>query len=286
MITEGQYDQIQFLLGRKGKQRPNKHHFTYRGIFSCGECGGGVTAEEKFKKLSNGGVKRYVYYHCTRRKNPRCKQGSVEEKSIESEVASTLARLELPPEFREWALDVLREEHDKESEGRNRVLSNLRTDYDLCLEKTDKLIDMRAAGELTQDEFSRKKAAVSEDRGRVQKLLEDTDHRVDTWLQKAEVLFRFAENAPKRFKNGDSNEKRSILNCLGSNFLVMDRKVAIDLQKPLLVLERPAGVAREIYGRFEPLKFPNKSKKLKALTEAYTSSPIMLPGPKIGEPLK
>ncbi|NCC93145.1 MAG: hypothetical protein EOM10_07650 [Opitutae bacterium] len=45
----------------------------------CGHCGSGITAEEKFKKLLDGSVRRYVYYGCGRSKNQNCKNGYIRE---------------------------------------------------------------------------------------------------------------------------------------------------------------------------------------------------------------
>ncbi|MBU1878080.1 MAG: hypothetical protein KJ734_03930, partial [Chloroflexi bacterium] len=49
VITEDEYDRIQFLLGRKGRPRPKSHIFDFTGMLKC-VCGCAITAEEKFKK--------------------------------------------------------------------------------------------------------------------------------------------------------------------------------------------------------------------------------------------
>ena len=48
----------------------------------CGRCGSGITAEEKFKHLKNGSVSRYVYYGCTRSKDPYCKLPYLREEEL------------------------------------------------------------------------------------------------------------------------------------------------------------------------------------------------------------
>lgn len=50
----------------------------------CGACGSGITADEKFKKLQNGGVNRHVYYRCTKSKNRKCKNPAINENLIEN----------------------------------------------------------------------------------------------------------------------------------------------------------------------------------------------------------
>ena len=46
--------------------------FAFRGLLKCGRCTADITAQDKFKTLKNGDVKRFVYYNCTRRKDPNC----------------------------------------------------------------------------------------------------------------------------------------------------------------------------------------------------------------------
>ena len=67
---------------------------------------------------------------------------------------------------------------------------------------------MRASGELTKDEFERKKRSLSEEKERMNNLLKDTDNRVDDWLEKADKFFDFAENAKKSFENGSIEVKK------------------------------------------------------------------------------
>jgi hypothetical protein len=38
--------------------------FAFTRLISCGFCGSGVTACEKYKNQQNGNVHRYVYYRC------------------------------------------------------------------------------------------------------------------------------------------------------------------------------------------------------------------------------
>lgn len=46
---------------------------------TCGLCGSGITADEKFKKLKDGSVNRHVYYGCTKVRDRDCKCGYINE---------------------------------------------------------------------------------------------------------------------------------------------------------------------------------------------------------------
>lgn len=56
--------------------------FAFTRIMKCGVCGSGITADEKFKKLLNGGVNRHVYYRCTKAKDRNCKNRALNETEL------------------------------------------------------------------------------------------------------------------------------------------------------------------------------------------------------------
>ena len=65
MITLQEFDYVQVLLGRKGRPRPKRHHYAYTGAFTCGQCGGSISATFKEKILkSTNQLKQYTLYYC------------------------------------------------------------------------------------------------------------------------------------------------------------------------------------------------------------------------------
>ena len=62
---------------------------------TCGVCGSGITADEKFKKLKNGDVNRYVYYMCTKHNDSKCKNPIVNENLLIEQLASLMNKIDL-----------------------------------------------------------------------------------------------------------------------------------------------------------------------------------------------
>ena len=114
MISVEEYDKIQYLLGKKGKPRPKTHIFDFTGMMKCGECGASITAETKVKRQKNGNIHTYVYYHCTKRVNPECTQGSIEEKGLKEQIVAEIKSIEIPPEFHSFAMKWFKKENEKE----------------------------------------------------------------------------------------------------------------------------------------------------------------------------
>jgi len=60
----------------------NKKQFPFKTLCTCGSCGGGVTAEEKYKKLKYGGFSKYIYYHCSRSVDYDCDEPYLTEDDL------------------------------------------------------------------------------------------------------------------------------------------------------------------------------------------------------------
>ena len=273
MITEEEYDRIQVLLGRKGRPRPKSHIFAFTGMMRCGECGSAITAEEKYKYQQNGNTHHYIYYHCTKKRNPNCSQGSIEEKELRKQVSESINTVEVPTQFHKWAMKWFKEGNEKEAGNINLIITNLQKAYKACVNKISKLIDMRASEEITDQEFRDKKSELSKEKLRLEELLADTGDRINKWMKKADEMFHFASMAKVAFENGDLELRKSTLQNFGSNLLLLDKKISITIEKPLLLLKDASKELKRIHRRLEPRRKPVKQMDLERI---YAQNRILL----------
>lgn len=82
MISQELFDRVQENLHLVPKGIKGSKEFSYTRLFTCGGCGAGITAEEKIKRLTDGTVKRYVYYRCTRQSGRPCKEPPLREEEL------------------------------------------------------------------------------------------------------------------------------------------------------------------------------------------------------------
>lgn len=272
MITLEEYDKVQIILGRKGKPRPKTHKFAYTGIIDCGECGAMITAEDKVKHQKNGNIHFYTYYHCTKKINPKCSQKSIRKEELEKQISDILETIEIPPEFREWALNVIKENNEKEFTNKEIIIQNHQKAYNTCVQKLNNLIDMRANAEINEEEFLNKKSEINQEKERLSRLLKDGDYYINDWVEKATELFTFAELARYRFENGTLEEKKMILASLGQNLSLKEGKLAVSLEKPFLILKKTALEVKQIHERLEP---PENALDKRKLGEIYAQFPAL-----------
>jgi DNA invertase Pin-like site-specific DNA recombinase len=94
LVSQELYNQVQEQLVRSEINKNNRE-FAFTKLISCGLCGSGITACEKFKKQKNGDMHRYVYYGCTKAKDKNCTCSYMREEEIISQIIKLLDNIDL-----------------------------------------------------------------------------------------------------------------------------------------------------------------------------------------------
>ncbi len=280
MITEDQYWKIQSMLGRKGMARPstNRHVFAYIGKIKCGSCGGSVTAEQKYQVIcsvcknkfsyrnmtdcpachtSIDSMKapkylHYRYYHCTKNLDPKCPGGSVEEKTIDSSIASCVSDFEMSESLGEWCIrhfEALNKKDNQDSYERRASWDQQKTGKQ---EEYDELIRMKMKFLIDDQEFLKLKENLKADMQRIDSTLANLDGGNAASLAVAKETFDIAIDLSEVFKNGDFKAKQAALSTLGSNLTIKDRILSFSNRKVFSILAEGFFRARAINGSFEP----------------------------------
>jgi len=276
MIAKEEFIRVQNILNKPIiRSNFKQHYFPFRGLIRCGECGAVITAEEKIKKQKNGNIHRYIYYHCTKRKNPNCSQKCIEYKELLQRIEGILSQIEIPATFHEWALKELEKETKQESEDRNKILNDLQNSYQQCLNEIDGVIGMRARRELDEEDYKRKMSELSEKKNKLYELIQDTNRRVESQIENATKLLDFAKNVMSAFKNGGPETKQQILMNLGSNLYLKDKKLSIELAKPFVYMKEISAEVKQIN---ENVRTSKNIENKRTLSDLYSQSPILLRG--------
>ena len=192
-----------------------------------------------------------------------------------------VSRIQISKRFKDLALKYLREENDKEIASREAIISSQRRAYDGCLKKLDNLFQLKISplnvdGSLLSDEdYAKQKSELTKEKIRLEVMLNDTSGRIEKWLDVAEKTFDFACNARYMFEIGDFETKSQILQVLGSNLTLKDKKLSIGLKKPFSVIEKVSCGIPEIKAEFEPKKSGVDTRKFEA---SLLKNPILRGG--------
>jgi site-specific DNA recombinase len=270
MITRDEYDRVQTLLGRRGNPRPSTHfNFAFAGLIRCGECGLTITAEDKhqlicshcrfkfayrrrdscprcqtpIEKMVNPLFLHYTYYRCSKSKVPRCSQKSVSAQEMEKQIDQLLARIQIAPRFKEWAIQYLHELHEKESASRNDIMQAQQNAYRDCLRRIDNMVRLKTSAAntdgslLSDEEYGRQRGELLKEKSRLEETLADTGHRVEQCLTLSERTLEFACTARERFAKGDQMTKKEIFAAVASNLILKNKKLCVEAKKPFLILQ-------------------------------------------------
>ncbi len=274
MLSKQEFDMGQDIISGKLKSRPHTHTFAYTGLMRCGECGAAITAEKKVKTQKNGNVHHYTYYRCTKQMHPTCTQKTIREEVLEGQMAEVLGGIEIPESFHHWAMNCLKEDKVKEEDGRGELIQAQQDQLSLCNRKLETLLSMRLDGELELEEYKAKKNEFLAEKAHLMEVLSDMQHRIETWLDRADQFFDFAKTAKTRFENGTMEQKRGILQALGSNLFLEERQLRVALNHPLTLVKAMAPEAMAVDARLEPVLAANPRLKQETIDAEFAKNEL------------
>lgn len=94
LITQELFEKAKAQLKRDQIVRETKE-FAFTKLFTCGYCGSGISAEEKWKQLKDGGANRYIYYSCSRARDRNCKNQYIREEDLITELLKILDKVNI-----------------------------------------------------------------------------------------------------------------------------------------------------------------------------------------------
>ena len=273
MITLEEFDRVQVLLGRKGKPRPKTHNFAFTGAIRCGVCGCLYTAEEKEKIIKQTGeLKKYTYYHCTRRSNKiKCDQRkNIPLDKLELDIEKEIEKLTILPEFLKWALDGLNQKNDKEIEDRSKVYEMQHQSLTKAQTELDELVKMRYRQLIDDETFIKEKTILQNKITTMKEQLRGTEARAENWLELTEKTFVFATYARKAFATGGLELKKEILLSLGKTPIIKDGVLSIEPNEWLIPIIKDYPKLEEEYQKLELAKVGSQSTQKEALASIRT----------------
>jgi DNA invertase Pin-like site-specific DNA recombinase len=93
IITKELFDRTREQMKRS--EVKNDKEFAFTKLITCGLCGSGITASERWKYQQNGNTHRYVYYGCTKKRDVNCPCGYIKEEEIIEQIVTMLDALDI-----------------------------------------------------------------------------------------------------------------------------------------------------------------------------------------------
>lgn len=263
MVTLAEYDRAQKILGDRGcpRQAP-KREFAYRGFLRCGECGCSITAQLKHKRLKDGSIKQYTYYHCTRKK-PCDQRKVVNEEILEEELYALLDSWTIHPKLEEWGLEAIREMNAQEASTRIAAESSQFKALEQARKQYDNLVNIMTKDLISEDVFKDKSKTLKTEIERLERIVEQNNDRASKWREGLEKIIDVLAHGRERFDNGGLAEKRDVLLALGSTPTVTDGKLELIAHDWLLPVQNGLPALKDQFDkvRTEPQQMKKASEE-------------------------
>ncbi len=298
MVTEKEFDRAQVLLGRKGKQRPQKREFAFTGLIRCGECDSVVTAEEKnqiictfckykfgyenktacpkcekdISKMANPTILNYTYYRCAKKNGP-CSQKTIRVEELEKQIDSELEKFRMNQDYLAVAIDYLQARQSENGQDAESIRKSLESSLSDCEVRLNKLIKEYASPQnishdiYTPEEYRDMKVEIKAEKASYESELGKVQKKIDESRDITERIFNFCTYARKTFnETKDLHKKREILITIGSNLELKDRKLIIHKPHPYMLIENELKDQMKLYESLEPTNGGSTKEKEAVLT--------------------
>ncbi|MBI4158118.1 MAG: recombinase family protein [Candidatus Yanofskybacteria bacterium] len=238
MITEGEFNQVQRNLGRKGQPQSKGHLFAFTGLMRCGNCGAMITAEEKTKHQKNGNIHHYVYYRCTKKLNAKCPEKCIRLEELTKQIDTVLAGLHISEDFQKWAIHYLHELRKTEAQAQENALKAQQQKHSRVTKQLDNLLIKFTSPEnegqdlISDTDYKTLKSSLLKQKTELEESLQAQGRGIEEWIELSERTFNFARYARMWFEKGNLETKRAIFACLGSDLLLEKQRISFIMRKP------------------------------------------------------
>ncbi len=224
IVSPTLFEAVQKVFAERKKPRKQKSFlpFAFTGFAKCGECGCAITAQYSTNRY---GVK-YCYYRCTK-KNGKCAQPYLQEKSLSAQLQTLLQSVSLPlSEIEEMEKQIDMWEKESISE-RGSVAQNLKTKLSDTKEKLDKLITLYLDGDIEREIYLARKDLLLREKAKVSESLDDFGQHKKQWLQPLRSFILSLKEATVLQETENHLAWKQFFQKIGSNPTFKDKTVSI-----------------------------------------------------------
>lgn len=239
LIKKALFDQVQEALRNRSKPKVKVWIHTYNGLITCGDCGCQITTtikEKYYKRTDRTAV--YTYHNCTHRRG-NCSQKAVTGKKLERLLSNQITKIEIDQETFDLGIKLFKAKHGEEMNKLSKRHRYLDNQYVAIQKKLKAIVDMRADGELTKEEFLEQKKELLGERKSTEEKLNDNQLSADSWLELCTKYLNNAFQAREIMESDVMEDKRNLILDVGQNLILEDKKLQFSFKQPYDVLLLP-----------------------------------------------
>lgn len=238
MITLDEFNRVQDTItgkfGGKYRQKTERNPLPLSGFIKCGECGATITCDRRIKHYKNGTSQEFAWYRCKKNRGSQCTQKYLQADKLEGQARTFINNLELDPRFIDWIKAVLRRRNKEEFDFDRKQRELLTKRLQSLSERKETVYGMKIDGLYSPEEYKQKVSEILKEEVNIKDQL--NSDRISYWGQVIDDILNFATQILELFNSGDSYTKRMVLQILGSDLKLKDKKLYIEAKSAFIFL--------------------------------------------------
>ena len=152
---------------------------------------------------------------------------------LEEQIVKYLENIRIPQAFIDWSKKKLRITHRDEVKLQERIRLKQQKELNRLKKMQSRLLEVYLAGNsiIEKEEFAEQKNKIHEQILEIEERMDSHNKSEDEWVNDCEQFFYFANTLKESFLTGTIDEKKMILQAIGSNFIMNDGELQLDYQK-------------------------------------------------------
>lgn len=239
MITMIEHEEVLRLLNRHEKSESStktntKELFPLGGMIRC-SCGRMITA---YVVRKNNG-KQYRYYKCARKTHldgTRCIEPDIRAEALEIQAADIVNKIILPQPLADWMKTWAKYGNFQEGFITQLEAEGLNKERERITKRLNSLLALLLDGVVAKQDYEAEHKRLNEELQSVKARLEKNDERINEWERAVCDVLDLAVIARRLYESPNIDDKKLVLRAIGSNFVLKDKKLSIEVKKPFQVI--------------------------------------------------
>ena len=229
IITKELFDRVNALLRRRGRRPEQKNDpRPLCELMSCGTCSMSITGEKKKKKLANGTIKHYVYYHCSKKsKTQKCLELGVREEELDKQLSSLLIEYTMPTEWGIKLSEMLDAEANQAKNSVSKEVQELKIELEDISQNLARLTDVYVAQDIERDDYLERRRSLMSSKKSLEEKIMQISKTPTMWIEPTREWIKEAQILDEISKTADlPSKKLSLQKIFGSNLILKGREAS------------------------------------------------------------
>jgi hypothetical protein len=217
-------------------------------------------------------IRRYTYYHCSRKLNPSCRQKCIASRELEKQITQGLKAFGLPADLRDWGLECIEDLQSQELNGERQILAERKKAHDHCVMRLENLVKLKTSPAnadnslLSDEEYQNQRAALLVEKNKLSINASTFEMELNAKARIAKEALEIVAQMENPSFEVDVLRKRELLSALGLNHVLKEKKLEI---RPIFPFSEFPGGGGHDQRKLNPLE-PENNEESQGQNEHFT----------------